>query len=543
MAEQKSQIAHAPITAITLPILHSWLIEAQGALRVARAEIDALNVFPVPDEDTGTNLYLTVEAACAALNEPADDLAQAAHRVGKAAILGARGNSGVILSALLRDLMSELATSPENFARALSHGARGAYQAVAVPLEGTILTVASRAAQEASRVNAQGADFVEVANAAADAAYTSLLHTPQLLAALREAGVVDAGGRGLVVVLDALVTVLTGETPRRVEHAVQPLREFAPTAVPRESHSAAVECEVMYDFEAPDSAQLQDALESLGTSVMIAGIESLWKVHVHSPLNRVSDCINAGLQYGVVTRVSVVPLEFHGGSQGRSQAQPRRSRILLAVTHGEGIQRLLESLGVRCIATPARQQPSAAQIIAAISGNEAKEVVILPADRDTHPAADLAASRLRSLGYRVSVIPSRAITQSLAAIAIHDPGLDFDQDVVAMTRAAGATRYGAITRATRDVLTMAGACNSGDYLGLIDGEISAIDSDLVASSRNVLRRMLAPGAELLTVVTGAEVTDIQIESLLAWIKGGYPLIECEFVSGEQPLWPFIFGVE
>ena len=143
MAEQKSQIAHAPITAITLPILHSWLIEAQGALRVARAEIDALNVFPVPDEDTGTNLYLTVEAACVALNEPADDLAQAAHRVGKAAILGARGNSGVIFSALLRDLMSELATSPENFARALSHGARGAYEAVAVPLEGTILTVAS----------------------------------------------------------------------------------------------------------------------------------------------------------------------------------------------------------------------------------------------------------------------------------------------------------------------------------------------------------------------------------------------------------------
>jgi dihydroxyacetone kinase-like predicted kinase len=216
---------------------------------------------------------------------------------------------------------------------------------------------------------------------------------------------------------------------------------------------------------------------------------------------------------------------------------------LLAVTHGEGIRRLLESLGVRCIATPARQQPSAAQIISAISGNEAKEVVILPADRDTHPVADIAASYLRSMGYRVSVIPSRAITQSLAAVAIHDPALDFDQDVVAMTRAAGATHYGAITQATRDVLTMAGACKTGDYLGLIDGEISAIDSDLVASSRSVLRRMLAPGAELLTIVTGAEVSDVHIESLLAWIKTGYPLIECEFVSGEQPLWPFIFGVE
>ena len=543
MAEQKSHITLAPITEITLPILHSWLIQAQGALRVARAEIDALNVFPVPDGDTGTNLYLTVEAACTALSEPADDLAHAAHWVGKAAILGARGNSGVIFSALLRDLMSELATSPENFAQALSHGARGAYQAVAIPLEGTILTVAARAAQEASLVTAQGADLAKVASAAADAAYTSLLHTPELLAVLRDAGVVDAGGRGLVVVLDALVTVLTGETPRRVEHAVQPLGEFAPAVLPHEFDNTAVECEVMYDFEAADKAPLQEALEGVGTSVMIAGIDSLWKVHVHAVLNRVSDCINAGLERGVVRQVSVVPLELHSISQERAQAQTRGSRILLAVTHGEGVRRLLESLGVICIATPARQQPSAAEIISAISGNEAKEVVILPADRDTHPVADIAASYLRSMGYRVSVVPSRAITQSLAAVAIHDPALDFDQDVVAMTRAAGATHYGAITQATRDVLTMAGACKTGDYLGLIDGEISAIDTDLAASSKSVLRRMLAPGAELLTIVTGAEVTDVHIESLLAWIKTGYPLIECEFVSGEQPLWPFIFGVE
>lgn len=539
MAEQKSVITPAPNSGITLPILHSWLIEAQGALGVARAEIDALNVFPVPDGDTGTNLYLTVEAACTALGEPDGDLAQAAQRVGKAAILGARGNSGVIFSALLRDLTSELATSPENLARALSQGARGAYQAVAVPMEGTILTVASRAAQEAARVTAQGADLVEVANAAANAAYTSLLQTPELLSVLRDAGVVDAGGRGLVAVLDALVTVLTGEAPRRVEHAVRPNGEFAPLAVSSELHGPDVECEVMYHFEAPDSAQLQKELDGIGTSVTIAGIDSLWKVHVHSALGRVSDCINAGLMLGVVTQVSVAPLELHRGSHIRSH----RSRILLAVTHGEGVRRLLESLGVLCVAAPAREQASAEDIIESINGNEAKEIVILPADRDTHPVADIAASHLRSMGHRVSVIPSRAIPQSLAAIAVHDPRLDFDQDVVAMTRAAGATRYGAITQATRDVLTMAGACNSGDYLGLIDGEISAIDSDLVASSRNVLRRMLAPGAELLTIVTGADVTDAQTESLLAWIKTGYPLIECEFFSGEQPLWPLIFGVE
>jgi dihydroxyacetone kinase-like predicted kinase len=276
---------------------------------------------------------------------------------------------------------------------------------------------------------------------------------------------------------------------------------------------------------------------------MVAGIDSLWKVHVHAPLHRVSDCINAGIARGIVTQVSVVPLDLHSNNRVHPESSVVRSRILIAVTHGQGIQRLLESLGVTCIPTPARQQPSAAEIIAAIKGSEVREIVILPSDRDTHPVADIAASDMRAMGYRVSVIPSRAITQSLAAIAVHEPSLEFDRDVVSMTRAASATRYGAITRATRDVLTMAGACKSGDYLGLIDGEISVIESELLTASKKLLRRMLAPGAELLTIVTGNELSESEIESFLTWVKSSYPLIDLELVSGEQPLWPFIFGVE
>jgi DAK2 domain fusion protein YloV len=543
MGESISGSTYTPISSFTLPILHTWLVEAQNALRAAREEIDALNVFPVPDGDTGTNLYLTVEAACAAFIEPCEDLASAALGVGRAAILGARGNSGVIFSALLRDLVAELAKSPENFASALSQGASGAYRAVASPLEGTILTVASHSAQEAELVASRGADLVEVAIAAADAAYNSLLLTPDLLIQLRDAGVVDAGGRGLVVVLDALVTVLTGVTPRRIDHAVHPVSQFSRLEGSKDFTRGDIECEVMYHFDAKESIQLRNVLESLGTSVMVAGIDSLWKVHVHVPLNRVSDCINAGLARGIVTQVCVVPLELHSTNQDHPQALEVRSRMLIAVTHGEGIQRLLESLGVTCIPTPARQQPSAAEIIAAIKESEAREIVILPADRDTHPVADIAASDMRAAGYRVSVIPSRAITQSLAAIAVHDPAIEFDRDVVSMTRAAGATRYGAITRASRDVLTMAGACKSGDYLGLINGEINVIESDLLTVSQNLLQRMLAPGAELLTIVTGNELTTFDIDRFLSWVKANYPLIDLELVSGEQPLWPFIFGVE
>ena len=558
MPQSNSRNGGPPISGITLPILHSWLFEAQSALRVAREEIDALNVFPVPDGDTGTNLYLTVEAACGALLKPGDDLGQAAQRVGRAAIMGARGNSGVILSAFLRDLVAELANSPENFARALSQGSRGAYKAVANPLEGTILTVASRSAQEASNAAAQGADLIEVVSAAAETAYATLLLTPELLVQLREAGVVDAGGRGLVVVLDSLVKILTGTQPQRTEHAVQPFFDFprierassqenlpagAFTLRQESARTAEIECEVMYHFEATDCSQLQKSLGAVGSSVMVAGIDSTWNVHVHVPLHRVADCVNAGLGLGQVSQVSVTQLEINSVVQAHADLRPLRSRILIAVTHGEGVRQLLESLGVMCIPTPARQQPSAAEIIAATQGCEASEIVILPADRDTHPVADIAAADLRNMGYRVSVIPSRAITQSLAAIAVNDPEIDFDRDVVAMTRAAGATRYGAITRATRDVLTMAGECKSGDYLGLIGGEINSVDHELTATTQSILTRMLAPGAELLTIVTGSEASELEVDTVLGWVREHYPLVELELVFGEQPLWPFIFGAE
>ena len=558
MPQSNSRNGGPPISGITLPILHSWLFEAQSALRVAREEIDALNVFPVPDGDTGTNLYLTVEAACGALSKPGDDLGQAAQRVGRAAIMGARGNSGVILSAFLRDLVAELANSPENFARALSQGSRGAYKAVANPLEGTILTVASRSAQEASNAAAQGADLIEVVSAAAETAYATLLLTPELLVQLREAGVVDAGGRGLVVVLDSLVKILTGTQPQRTEHAVQPFFDFprierassqenlpagAFTLRQESARTADIECEVMYHFEATDCSQLQKSLEAVGSSVMVAGIDSTWNVHVHVPLHRVADCVNAGLGLGQISQVSVTQLEINSVVQAHADLRPLRSRILIAVTHGEGVRQLLESLGVMCIPTPARQQPSAAEIIAATQGCEASEIVILPADRDTHPVADIAAADLRNMGYRVSVIPSRAITQSLAAIAVNDPEIDFDRDVVAMTRAAGATRYGAITRATRDVLTMAGECKTGDYLGLIGGEINSVDHELTAATQSILTRMLAPGAELLTIVTGSEASEFEVDTVLGWVREHYPLVELELVFGEQPLWPFIFGAE
>jgi len=191
---------------------------------------------------------------------------------------------------------------------------------------------------------------------------------------------VDAGGRGLVVVLDSLVKILTGTQPQRTEHAVQPLFDFprierassqenlpagAFTLRQESARTADIECEVMYHFEATDCSQLQKSLEAVGSSVMVAGIDSTWNVHVHVPLHRVADCVNAGLGLGQISQVSVTQLEINSVVQAHADLRPLRSRILIAVTHGEGVRQLLESLGVMCIPTPARQQPSAAEIIAA----------------------------------------------------------------------------------------------------------------------------------------------------------------------------------
>ena len=557
----------------TLPMLRDWLLTAQTSLRAARAEIDALNVFPVPDGDTGTNLYLTWEAACAGFrhdnaleqhenqgqrqpdqgNLPSEDLhfEETARQIGRDAILGARGNSGVIMSALLRDMCVSIASEPHSFAQALRAGAVGAYSAVATPVEGTILTVARACADQAEEIAHRGGELQEIVTGAADAAYQTLLQTPDLLEQLRNAGVVDAGGRGLVVVLDSLVTSVTGVAPRRdlSRHFSKSTPKFTGTSDKTLNDSQ--DFEVMYHLESDSVDKLQEALTAVGQSVMIAGFDGVWNVHVHVSPRGIADSINAGIALGSVSRISVTPLSKESssvqcavsGSESSVHSSTQRHRALIAVTHGSGVEVLLTEQGILCVPTQARQQPSAAELISAGKLAECAQVVLLPSDKDAHAVADIAARELKALGMRASVIPTKSITQTLAAAAVHDPDQDFEQDVVNMTRAASSTHYGAVTRATRNVLTMAGECQAGDILGLIDGEIAVIGSEFVAVSLQVLDKMLAPGAELVTIVRGEESDELDLLAIKKWIQSRKPPIDVDVIRGDQPLWPFIFGVE
>lgn len=535
-------------------LLRSWVNTGVEALGEARAEIDALNVFPVPDGDTGTNMYLTMEAAALAMTQavaglPAGDgspvheaeaMKAMSTALVKGAMLGARGNSGVILSQILRGMVTidpladgQLRSAADVIRAGLQRASDLAYASVGEPKEGTILTVIRRAAEEAATCDS--CDLAGVVTTAADAADRALAETTEQLEALRLAGVVDSGGRGLVVILTALAEVVTGE--RRVP---PPLTRKVPVPVPQEEASGYTGpgFEVMHLLEAPDEriAELKERLLALGDSLVVVGGDGLWNVHVH--VDDAGAALEAAMTVGRPYRIRITWLLAQ-----ESYRRSHEGRGVVAVAHGPGIMALLEGLGIGTIPAQPRIAPATGEILEAVLAQHAGEVVVLPSDKETRSAAEAAAISAREQGLRVAVVPTRSITQSLAAIAVHDPGLPFDDDVVAMSRASGATRYGAVTVSSKEAMTSAGRCRPGDVLGVVDGDIIEIGADLAAVARSTLDRMLSAGAELATLVTGTDADPALVEELQQHLAQHYPAVEVVEYDGGQPLWPLIFGVE
>lgn len=517
--------------------LRGWLYEARDSLDRSKDAIDALNVFPVPDGDTGTNLLLTLESACAEVETcPQPDVAPVAEAAARGALLGARGNSGVIVSQILRGVGRALSDAPSidggAIARGLRLGADQAYRAVARPVEGTILTVVRAAAEAAERaVESGSAEVVHVLDAARDAAVEALERTPHMLEVLRRAGVVDAGGQGLVVILDAWARVAGGgDVPVEVRGI------GASTGVSVIAPSPTEEFEVMFLLDAgPDGAdRLREELDRVGTSVVIVGDADLWNVHVHTV--DAGAAIEAGMRVGRPHRIRVT----HLGSQDHVMVS---GRGVVVITHGPEIEGLVRDAGGVAVGAKPREAPAARSIVEAIESTHAPAVIVLPSDSDCIAVAGVAADIAREMGYRVVVIPTRSIVQSLAALAVHDPTTNFDDDVVAMTRAAGATRYAAVTIAVRDALTMAGPCRTGDVLGVVGGEIAHVGGDLVAVCQAMLDELIAADDSLVTLVTGIDARRDDIDFLTAWLARAHPTIEVVVQVGGQPLWPFIIGVE
>ncbi|MFG3253489.1 DAK2 domain-containing protein [Streptomyces sp. NPDC048172] len=533
--------------------VRSWCALGREALGAACAGIDAINVFPVADGDTGTNLCLTFEAAARAAEadgeEPtatAEDLLRA---MAHAALLDARGNSGTILAQYLRGLGAPGAPS---LAHALRRAADSAYEAVAHPVEGTMLTVAAAAADGAAEAGdgiAAGDGGARGQAAAAErAARAALEATTGQLAVLGEAGVVDAGAAGLVTLLSALSTALGNAAAEpAAEPVAEPVTEpaDAPCAAPLAggSGAAASVFEVMYLLETDGRADLHGlraALDALGDSLVIGGGEDLWSVHVHTP--DAGAAVEAGIAAGRPYRIRVTHLAAAGdGAAPGAPAGPERGRAVVAVVPGDGLAGLCEEAGATVV--PSADAARGETLLAAIRATGAGEVLVLPNGTEFHPSAARAVEEARAEGVRAAVIPTRAAVQGLAALAVHAPERRFDEDVVTMTSAAGATRYGEVTLAERQSWTMAGICQAGDVLGLVDGDVAVIGADIGQIAMDVLARMLAGGGEMVTLVLGEEAPEGLAGLLEEYVRRAHLAVDTVVYEGRRQASPLLVGVE
>ncbi|MEU0675027.1 DAK2 domain-containing protein [Streptomyces sp. NPDC006172] len=569
-----------PQTFLDALAVRTWCGLALGALGRAREEIDAINVYPVADGDTGTNLYLTVESAVTAVEavfagheagtpggQGVPSLADAVRAMAHGALIGARGNSGTILAQLLRGMAQVLAaegegphTDAEGLRLALRHAADSARLAVAHPVEGTVLSVAAGAADAAGA--AEG-DCGAVARAAHRGACAALAATPGQLAVLERAGVVDAGGRGLVAVLAALVETLTGESPATPAGALRAVRPTdAPDGPDASGSPAATDSldpevcgdgpegggpafEVIYLLEAEDTAvdRLRRRLDALGDSLVVVGGDGLWNVHVH--VDDAGAAVEAGVEAGRPYRIRITHFgvdDVHARG-GERPPRERVERAVVAVVPGEGLAGLYADAGATTVLARPGEPPASGELVEAVRRAHAREVVLLPNDADLRHTAAAAAEQARTEGIRVALIPTRSAVQGIAALAVHQPERRFDEDVVSMTSAAGATRYAEVTVAERQSWTMAGICQAGDVLGLVDGDVAVIGADITTTAETVLNRMLAAGGELVTLVLGDEAPEGVAERLQARVREAYLAVDTVVYRGGRQGALLLIGVE
>ncbi|WP_035857149.1 DAK2 domain-containing protein [Cryptosporangium arvum] len=516
-----------------------WFVGTLAALRRRQPEIDALNVFPVADSDTGTNLVLTLQAAVDA------DAGGATVRdvwtaMARGALLGARGNSGMIVSQLLAGAADALPGDASVRGRALATALEAAvvagYAAVVEPVEGTVLSVAAAAARGA--VDAGSDEPAVVTSAALRAAELALEDTTAQLAALAMAGVVDAGGRGLVVMLEVLDAVARGE-------ALDLSAPSSPRPVVVAGEQAGWEIQYLLDVDADADvriAGLRTRLTAVGDSVVVAcadpgdGSKSVWTVHVHG--DDIGAALEAGLDAGRPHGVVVTPL-IAGARPAVPTVAPGADRAVVALVPGAGLAELFAAAG----AVPVDGAGLTVDALVDVLGRTgAAEVVLLPND-GAHAAVAEAASAAAGPGRTVSVLHTRSPVQGIAALAVAAAARPFREDVVAMAEAAAATRSAEVVVADRAGLTIVGPCDVGDVLALVDGDVVAIGADVAGVAADLLDRLLNAGGELVTLVLGAAAPPTLGDALAAHLRTRWPFCEVHVLTGGQPRAALLIGVE
>jgi uncharacterized protein len=538
------------LTGLRAADLRQAVLRFRDALRAHQEELNRLNVYPVPDGDTGTNMALTLESVSAELATAAS-MDEVCHAISRGSLMGARGNSGVITSQILRGCAEVFRTSEEitapDFVRALRKSADAAYQAVMRPVEGTILTVVREAAEAAEA--AQGADLVGMLEQASHAANDSVARTPDLLPVLREAGVVDAGGKGFALLLDAFLEVVDGRPiPEPQVGASLAIVE----AHLRGDDVAGLRYEVMYLLEADDDMLdgFRNSWAAIGDSIVVVGGEGLWNCHVHT--NDIGAAVEAGIEAGRPYKVKVTDLLDQVGRleeerwvrEATAPSEPDVPEVttaVVAVAVGDGVRRLLTSLGVQqLVAGGQSMNPSTAQILEAVEQCNADAVIVLPNNKNIIAVA----RQVDGLtGKQVAVVPTVSVPEALAALVDYDPDASIADNDAVMSAAVGHVRTGEVTQAVRESVGECGPIKAGDWIALSrDGIVAAVGSpaDAVCS---LLAHLCDDSSEIVTVLVGADAPTAETDRIREHIQLQFPHVEVEFHDGGQPLYPYLVGVE
>jgi DAK2 domain fusion protein YloV len=500
---------------------------ARAAIEASRARIDDLNVYPVPDGDTGTNLTLTVRAVADALAaNGADDRAGLAKEVARAALMGARGNSGVILSQIVRGATGALAASDE-LAPAFRAATDAAYRAVKKPAEGTMLTAIRAMAEAAER----GATFDEIVAAGDE----SVMRTREMLPVLREAGVVDAGAAGLVEIVRGVAASLAG---RPLPEAPAAEREIGIAAVHQELSRYRYCTVFVVEGDGLDAAALEAELERIGDSLLVVGDPSALKVHVHT--DDPGRAISLGVARGVVGGVEVANMHEQALEREERllQVVPAGETAAVAVVSGAGIRRLYESFGALVVDGGETMNPSTAQLVDAIEHANAGEVVLLPNNKNVIMAAEQAADHSSK---RVRVVPTTSMQAGLAALVAFDGNKGAAANAAAMHEAAESVATGAVTVASRDVQLDGIDVREGRWLGLADGEAVAGGESFDDVARAVVERLLAEPRGVLTLLAGDGAP--ALDGLVGALAAEHPDVEVEVHEGGQPHYSLLLAAE
>ena len=544
----------------------------QGANHLAANAkyVDSLNVFPVPDGDTGTNMNLSMSSGAKEVRHNfSEHVGELGKAFSKGLLMGARGNSGVILSQLFRGFGKAIENkeilNAQDLAAAFQSGVETAYKAVMKPVEGTILTVARESAQKAVETAAKTDDIITVMEEAVKEAKASLERTPDLLPVLKEVGVVDSGGQGLVFVLEGFLAELKG-----IQLTEIPEKEVSMEQLVKQEHHKSVqsylstediefgyctEFMVKLDHEKlgkPFSEEkFRNDISRFGDSLLVISDDEIVKVHIHT--ERPGDVLNFGQQFGELINLKIENMRQQHTAILEADQQPASEPVrtqapvkdkeygFVTVSMGSGIKKLFTSIGVdQVIEGGQTMNPSTEDIVKAIEEVNARKVFVLPNNKNIILAAEQARDMTEK---EVIVIPTKSVPQGISAILAFNPSADIETNTEAMTEALEHVKSGQVTFAVRDTKIDGLTIKKDDFMGILDGDIITAHPDLLEASKELIRHMLDEDSEILTVIVGENVEQDVVDTIEEFVEEQFPDVEIEIHEGNQPLYPFILAVE